>query len=675
MWSRRTAGVLAVVAGVLALAACQSALPDPPADSAVSVFPDAAIKPLVAALPQRSVSPPPSMRLASGLIPPTNRWYSGLVFGAHPQPVFPLPLSFALTASGFAFGLPSVTANPAVIAGGYAPQVQLDAGAAGATVTAYDDVSVTLEYRTASGASIGHTTIAEGSPLVGFTADKAVTLASSVSFARGPGSTADRTLAVATVDGHPYAAITPAGALSGSGDSIRLAPGQSVVLFPVPEGSTAAKVAPSVSGPLVTVSTGFSLGQATAATSLVYHATGGRTVFATLPSQSSLAPGTTCTLGHYASIYGTMRVCSGERLAWSVPLAAENGALPLDRLSASDRTTIVAQLRRDTADTRPLPADTYFGGKALYRLANLLTIARSLGVSDLADSLKARLSAALRDWTNPAGCSAGPARCFVYDPAMHGIVGLAASFGSDQFNDHHFHYGYFLYAAGTLAKDDPSITRKLAPVIDLLAADLATSGQSTLFPERRTFDPYTGHSWASGFSPFADGNNQESSSEAVNAWNGLALWADATGNASLRTEARWMLSSEIASTRADWIGGDLSAFTGFQHEIVSINWGGKRDYATWFSPDPNAKLGIQLIPMSPVSTYLAGDPARIRRNVAEATPHTYDVQFGDYLLMYSALSGGADLAKARDAATSLPETSIDDADSRTYLLAWLATRK
>jgi hypothetical protein len=78
--------------------------------------------------------------------------------------------------------------------------------------------------------------------------------------------------------------------------------------------------------------------------------------------------------------------------------------------------------------------------------------------------------------------------------------------------------------------------------------------------------------------------------------------------------------------------------------------------------------------MSPVSTYLAGDPARLRRNLAEATPHGYDVQFGDYLLMYRALAGGADLAKARQTATSLPETAIDDADSRTYLLAWLATR-
>ncbi|WP_240148298.1 glycosyl hydrolase [Diaminobutyricibacter tongyongensis] len=673
---RRKAGALAAIVGLLALTACQSAHTEPPAATvgASAVFPDAQVKPLVGALPQRSVSPPPATRLASGLIPPTNRWYSGLVFGAKPQPVFPLPLSFALTASGFAFGLPSVTANPTVIAGGYAPQVALDAGAGGATVTAYDDVSVTLEFHTASGARIGHTTIAEGSPLVGFTADSPVTLASSAAFAPGAGLTADRSLAVASIGGRQYAALTPTGAFTESRNRMRLARGQSIVLFPVPTGSTPDKVAQAVSGPLLSVSTGYSTGPATATTALDYRAGGGSTVFAALPTQSPLAAGTTCDLGHYESIYGTMRLCSGQRLAWSVPLAAENGALPLGRLSASDRPAVIAQLRRDAAATTPLPADSYFGGKALYRIANLLTIARAVGVADVAAALKTRLATALHAWSDPNGCATRPAQCFVYDPAMHGIVGLAASFGSDQFNDHHFHYGYFLYAAGVLAEADPSSTRVLAPVIDLLAADLATSGPSTLFPQRRTFDPYTGHSWASGFSPFADGNNQESSSEAVNAWNGLALWADASGNAALKTEARWMLSSEIASARSDWVAGDLASFTGFQHEIVSINWGGKRDYATWFSPDPNAMLGIQLIPMSPVSTYLAGDPARIKRNVTEATPHGFDVQFGDYLTMYSALAGGSELTKARAMAKTLAATAIDDADSRTYLLAWLATR-
>ena len=64
-------------------------------------------------------------------------------------------------------------------------------------------------------------------------------------------------------------------------------------------------------------------------------------------------------------------------------------------------------------------------------------------------------------------------------------------------------------------------------------------------------------------------------------------------------------------------------------------------------------LGIQLIPMSPVSHYLAGDPERISANVAEAPPGDSDVQFGDYLLMYLAL---ADPQAALDAGRSLRAT-------------------
>ena len=109
--------------------------------------------------------------------------------------------------------------------------------------------------------------------------------------------------------------------------------------------------------------------------------------------------------------------------------------------------------------------------------------------------------------------------------------------------------------------------------------------------------------------------------------------------------------------------------------MVSLNWGGKRDYATWFSPEPSAMLGIQLIPMGPVQTALAVgvDPERIRASVEEATPDGYDVQFGDYLLMYRALAGPDDAAAAWDEATSLPDVAVDDGSSRSAMLAFIAS--
>jgi endoglucanase Acf2 len=326
------------------------------------------------------------------------------------------------------------------------------------------------------------------------------------------------------------------------------------------------------------------------------------------------------------------------------------------------------------------PADTYFGGKALYRAAMLYQLAVQLKAEQPAADLKGKLTETLGQWTDPQGCAKRQAFCFVYDEQAKGVVGMTPSFGSEEFNDHHFHYGYFLYAAGVLAASDPALAEQYAPVINLIAADIGSSAngggggaERADFPDRRTFDAYAGHSWASGTAPFADGNNQESSSEAVTAWTGLALWAKASGNANLETEATWMLSSEAHSGLAYWTNFDASqpVYAGYGHKIVPLNWGGKRDYATWFSPEPAAMLGILVIPMSPSSTYLAGDPARIEANVADATGGTFDQKFGDYLLMYSALAGEQQRKAALAAAENLDDKWIDDGNSRSYLLAWL----
>ena len=84
------------------------------------------------------------------------------------------------------------------------------------------------------------------------------------------------------------------------------------------------------------------------------------------------------------------------------------------------------------------------------------------------------------------------------------------------------------------------------------------------------------------------------------------------------------------------------AWTCFDHGVMGINWGGKRDYATWFSPEPSAILGIQLIPMSPSSGYLDGDADRISANVEEAGSGP----LGDYALMYAGLAGTAEAERA-----------------------------
>ena len=672
----RATGILATGVIVSLVAACSSPASSP-ADgqagdsSSAGVLSDSAIGATIAKLPQKTVGEVPVTRLAHGLAPPTNRWFSGLVFGKRPLPVFPLPLSFGLTDTGFTFGLPEVTTNPNTITGGNAPSVTIDAGASTSEITAYDDASVTIAHKTNSGSTVGSTVIAEGSPLVSFTAAKKLTLKLGQKF-----SQASKGVYSATVGKTTYGLRTT-GSVSKAGTGLSLANGATAVWFPVPVDGTLSAVAAKAE-PVTAVKLDYASGGATASTTLAYTtARSDDTLIATLPHQQKSMTTPPCTLGSYPSIYGTMRLCAAKTLSWTSPTVAASDSLDLRSLDASQKAELASTLAQDVARTAALPADTYFGGKALYRLANLLMLADQLGDTAAVKTVGAKLSSALREWTDPTRCKSNTERCFVYDPKTKGIVGLTASFGSDQFNDHNFHYGYFLYAASVAASHDTALRTKITPVMTLLAADLASSGDSKYFPDRRGFDAYSGHSWASGYSPFADGNNLESSSEAVNAWNGLALWASVSDNGALKKEASWMLASEAASARSYWTDFDTSdpVYANYQHSVVALNWGGKRDYSTWFSADANAKLGIQLIPMSPVSGYLGGESKRIAKSVDEATSGDYKKQFGDYLLMYAAL-GGADQAKAALAiARDLPQKFIDDGNSRSYLLAWIMTRR
>ena len=124
----------------------------------------------LAGITQKNVAKIAPTRLAEGLVPPTNRWFTGLVFGDQPQPVFPMPLSAALTDTGFAIGLPNVTASEKTIMGGNNPQIQVPLGAAKMQVTAYDTLSVTSTYSDASGNALGSVKLVQGSPFVTYTA-------------------------------------------------------------------------------------------------------------------------------------------------------------------------------------------------------------------------------------------------------------------------------------------------------------------------------------------------------------------------------------------------------------------------------------------------------------------------------------------------------------------------
>ncbi|MCE3552610.1 hypothetical protein LWC33_14225 [Pseudonocardia sp. RS11V-5] len=643
---------------LLVLAGCTGSAPAPPDQPDRS---DPALAAAVAALPQRSVGSAPAMRLAAGLVPPTNRWFSGLVFPAAPQPVFPLPLSVGVRDDGVAIGLPDVTSTTKTIFGSHRPAVDMRLGTARMLVVRYDDLTVTVAFLDGSGAERGRMLLARGSPYVRYTAttEQRITL--------DPAPQAGGTVESL---GQRYGFVAGDGA-EAAGDGVQLPAGGWVTLFAVPPGGDAALLAGHADVAVLGGEVTQRIVGDRVVTTLDYRTDGGDTLVGAMPLQDA-APG--CTAGTYPTIYGPLSLCAGTALTVSDPLVEPSDGLDLSALSDADRATVAAAVRADAATTSFTASDTYAAGKELARAANLLRLAEQLGLAGTADRLRAALAAELRRWAEPDGCAHRDTHCFVYDPVLRGVVGLAVAFGSEQFNDHQFHYGYFLYAAAVAARDDPGLAAALAPVMDLLAADIGAGRRSAEFPRSRAFDEYAGHSWASGFSPFADGNNQESSSEAVAAYNGLALWEQVRGDEPARERAVALLSREAAAATRYYVAPPLRSaeFDGFAHRVVAINWGGKRDYATWFSPAPGAVLGIQLIPMAPVAGYLAGDTGRIRADVAEAAPAGFDVPLGDYLLMYLAL---ADPAAARAAAQDLPASAIDAGNSRAYLLAWIYSRR
>jgi endo-1,3(4)-beta-glucanase len=132
--------------------------------------------------------------------------------------------------------------------------------------------------------------------------------------------------------------------------------------------------------------------------------------------------------------------------------------------------------------------------------------------------------------------------------------------------DHHFHYGYLLYASAIMASVDPSFVTEYGPYVDAIFHDVAhySNGDSQVVPKKNLFFPlarhkswYDGHSFATGMFPFGNGKSQESSSEAVNCYFGAYLWARArrgelVGGSELVDFTRLLLAMEIRGAQTYW---------------------------------------------------------------------------------------------------------------------------
>lgn len=622
-------------------------------------------------LPRADKSKIDTFHLAENLLPPTNHWFTGAVLQHDPKPVFPLPLKVTPSNTQFVYDMPKVMTNSKLIqAVDNLPVTITPQGANHYHVTRYDETSVDLTYYNRDDQSLATVTLVAGSPYIYLVSHADILLAINAAGEKPDhqGSTVAYTSkgAVMTIASFEGASVINA---SDSMTSISAPKDSLVTLFASSSSDDSARLLNDAANRVVSTSVSFKRDGGDYVTSIAYNTADKKpTQYARLPHQGGNPSGP-----KYDTIYGQVGLEEGNKLEYHTKAVELKSELSIANLSSDQKQLLITTLKEDTSRLGAYPADTYFGGKMVYRDSQLLLLANQLGETAIATQLQARLHTELsvRFTPNP-----GSERSFYYDSRAHGIVGVTPAFGSDAFNDHHFHYGYFIYAASVLAQYDSGFKSQYGDQVNLLVADIANSTTDANFPVDRMFDPYFGHSWASGDSPFADGNNQESSSEAINAWVGMGLWAGQIGNGSMADRAGWLLSGETAATGAYWLNFDKSSAPyngGYDKSIAVLNWGGKRDYATFFSSSPKAMLGIQLIPMSPTtSSYLTQYKGKIPGQLKEArSDQSVGQQFDDYLLMYEALAGNG--TSLIDQAKALPNATIDGANSRTYMYAWLLT--
>ena len=266
--------------------------------------------------------------------------------------------------------------------------------------------------------------------------------------------------------------------------------------------------------------------------------------------------------------------------------------------------------------------ETYYHGKKLNRSAQVVAAAKAVGDEGNAQKVLNGLEKNLEDWFTYSGNS--DKHYFTYlGEGVGALLGFQSSFNSvDQFNDHHFHYGYFIESAASVGLYDREWLNNYKDVVKQLIYDIACPYRNNkecvadcgnAYPYLRSFSPYEGHSWASGYEDERTGNNQESTSEAINAWAGIILFGELTNNTKIRDLGIYLYTTESEAADEYWFDKDEETYkidsTKFDAPMASMVWGGKVDYSTWFGQQYTQ--GIQICPINSWSFYLVKNANKI----------------------------------------------------------------
>jgi len=312
----------------------------------------------------------------------------------------------------------------------------------------------------------------------------------------------------------------------------------------------------------------------------------------------------------YRVLKGTMRPVVGN--VWTIrePLTkiSWNSPRPID---SSKVDAIKASVREDLGNAPAAPGDTYTFGKVVARYTRLALIADEVGDTSSRNEYINRAKQMMNPWITQTHAFNN----LKYDSTWGGIISTigrndaGAEYGQGWYNDHHFHWGYYVYAAAVIAKFDSAWGNANKAAINDLVRDYANPyPEDKYFPVARHKDFFAGHSWASGLFEFGDAKNQESTSESVNGYYAVYLWGLATGNNDIKDWGRLLLATEIRSSKKYWQmnPNDKSIYESpfVDQFCVGILWGTKVDYATWFGLNVEWIHGIQFLPFTPITEEL-----------------------------------------------------------------------
>ncbi|PGH16809.1 hypothetical protein AJ79_01453 [Helicocarpus griseus UAMH5409] len=253
----------------------------------------------------------------------------------------------------------------------------------------------------------------------------------------------------------------------------------------------------------------------------------------------------------------------------------------------------------------------YFSGKALAKFAMLVYTVRELAQDiPLSESPFQTLKDAFKTFVDNK--QKFP---LVYDEVWKGVVSSGTyetgdpglDFGNAFYNDHHFHYGYFILAAAIIGHFEPSWIDANKVWVNMLVRDAANSvSGDALFPFSRGFDWYNGHSWAKGLFESIDGKDQESTSEDTMFAYAIKMWGKTSGDASMEARGNLMLGilsrtlNNYFLMKSDNVN-QPKEFIG--NKVTGILFENKAEHTTYFGANLEYIHGIHMLPLIPSSGY------------------------------------------------------------------------